>query len=107
VVRGLVAGDEPSLPDLQCEPTPLAGSIPLVAPHGGVLVHRCRLGSDVRRGDLVAEVVDPATGIVTGLASPVDGVCYARESRRFVAAGTRVAKVAGREPLRSGNLLSD
>jgi predicted deacylase len=107
VVRGLVAGDEPSLPDLQCEPTPLAGSIPLVAPHGGVLVHRCRLGSDVHRGDLVAEIVDPSTGAVTGLRSPVDGVCYARESRRFVPAGTRVAKIAGREPVRSGNLLSD
>jgi len=34
-------------------------------------------------------------------------VLYARESRRFVAAGTRVAKVAGREAVRSGNLLSD
>jgi predicted deacylase len=107
VARGHVAGDAPVLPDLQCEPTPLAGSIPLVAPHGGVLVHCCRLGSDVRRGDRVAEIVDPSTGVVTALASPVDGVCYARESRRFVHSGTRVAKIAGREPLRSGNLLSD
>jgi len=34
-------------------------------------------------------------------------VLYARESRRFVLAGTRICKVAGREPVRSGRLLSD
>jgi hypothetical protein len=55
----------------------------------------------------VAEIVDPLGGTVTRLESPADGVLYAREGRRFVAAGTRVCKVAGREPLRSGKLLSD
>jgi len=74
---------------------------------GGVLVHACPLGATVRRGELVAEIVDPLGGTATRLASPVDGVLYAREGRRFVAAGTRVCKVAGREPLRSGKLLSD
>jgi predicted deacylase len=106
-VRGIVAGDAPALPALRCEPTPLAGSIPVVAPHGGVLVHRCALGARLARGEPLADIVDPASGDVTVLESPVDGVCYARESRRFVAAGTRVAKVAGRERLRSGNLLSN
>jgi hypothetical protein len=32
---------------------------------------------------------------------------YARESQRFATAGRRVAKVAGREAVRSGKLLSD
>jgi hypothetical protein len=105
--RGFIAGAPSSLPELACEPTPLAGSIPVLAPHGGVLVHAQPLGSRVRRGDLVAEIVDPLGGGVTPLASPTDGVLYARESRRFVTAGTRVCKVAGREPVRSGKLLSD
>lgn len=105
--RGYVADPPRQLPDLLCTPTPLAGSVPLVAPHGGVLVHTQPLGAGVQRGDPVAEIVDPLTGTVTRLASPVDGVLYARESRRFVAAGTRVAKVAGREPVRTGKLLSD
>jgi hypothetical protein len=34
-------------------------------------------------------------------------VLYARESQRFATAGRRVAKVAGREAVRSGKLLSD
>jgi hypothetical protein len=72
-----------------------------------VLVHAQPLGSRVRSGDLVAEIVDPLGGNATPLHSPTDGVLYARESRRFVTAGTRVCKVAGRESVRSGKLLSD
>jgi len=106
-VRGLIAGAPESLPPLECEPTPLAGSIPVEAPHGGVLVWMAELGATVRRGQPLVEVVDPASGAVTVLSSPADGVLYARESRRFVLAGTRICKVAGREPVRSGRLLSD
>jgi predicted deacylase len=105
VMRGLVEGVVPPLPGLACAATPLAGSMPLTAPHGGVLVHLVPVGSDVRRGQRVVEIVDP-TGRTTSLEAPVDGVLYAREARRWIAAGTQVAKVAGREALRSGKLLS-
>ena len=79
----------------------------MLAPHGGVLVHALALGTRVRKGELLAEIVDPLGGSVTPLQSPTDGVLYARESRRFVAAGTPVCKVAGREAARSGRLLLD
>ncbi len=105
--RGLLDGAPARLPALACEPTPLAGSIPVVAPHGGVVVFLRELGDTVRRGEPLVEVVNPLDGVATVLASPTDGVFYARESRRFVPAGTRVAKVAGREAVRSGKLLSD
>jgi len=106
-VRGLVDGAPATLPPLQCEPTPLAGSIPVDAPHGGVLVWVAELGAVLRRGQPLVEIVDPQSGVVMTLPSPTDGVFYARESRRFVLAGTRIAKVAGREAVRSGRLLSD
>jgi len=105
IVRGMVEGAPPQLPESACAATPLAGSMPVTAPHGGVLVHLVPVGSDVRRGERVAEIVDPA-GSATVLHAAVDGVLYARESRRWVAAGTQVAKVAGREALRTGKLLS-
>jgi predicted deacylase len=105
--RGLIDGAPGRLPSLACEPTPLAGSIPVVAPHGGVLVFLRELGERVAGGQPIAEIVNPADGTATVLASPTDGVFYARESRRFVPAGTRIAKVAGREAVRSGKLLSD
>jgi predicted deacylase len=105
--RGLVDGAPAALPPLECEPTPLAGSIPLEAPHGGVVVFLRELGSVVLRGEPLVEIVDPLSGRATILESPTEGVFYARESRRFAVAGTKVAKVAGREAVRSGRLLSD
>ena len=105
--RGLISGAPVPLPELACEPTPLAGSIPVLAPHSGVLVHAQPLGTRVRDGELLAEIVDPLAGTVTPLRSPTDGVLYARESRRFVATGTPVCKVAGREAVRGGRLLLD
>jgi predicted deacylase len=72
-----------------------------------VLVWLAEPGAVMRRGQPLVEVVDPMSGEVTTLSSPTDGVFYARESRRFVPAGTRIAKVAGREAVRSGRLLSD
>lgn len=107
VRRGFVDRATSPLPDLKREPTPLAGAMPVTAPHGGVLVFRRELGSEVRCGEHIADLVDPLSGLVTMLTSPVDGVLYARESRRLAAAGARVANVAGREPLRKGKLLSD
>jgi predicted deacylase len=88
------------------EARPLAGSFHVVAPLGGVLVFIADIGQELRKGDTVAEVIDPLSGQVTPLLSPVDGLLYARESRRLAVAGMRVAKVAGNVALRTGPLLS-
>jgi uncharacterized protein len=96
----------PPLPTACCEPTPLAGSIPMNAPHGGVLVFLRDVGERVRQGDPIAEVIDPLTGQASVVASPVDGLFFARECKRFAIAGMPIGKVAGRDPLRSGSLLS-
>lgn len=95
-----------ALPPLRRGPLPLAGSMPVTAPVGGALVYRATLGSEVHEGDLLAEIVDPERGAVTPVASPVDGVFYARELRRLVHAGQKIAKVAGATATRTGKLLS-
>ena len=104
--RGIVGRPAAPLPVLKRGPTPLAGSMPVVAPHGGVLVYLRELGATVRHGEHIADLVDPLGGSVTRLESPVDGVLYARERQRFATAGARIAKIAGRKPTRSGKLLS-
>ncbi len=104
--QGYVDGAMPALPALKRAPRPLQGSMPILAPVGGVLVHSVAVGSEVARGELIAEIVDPLSGAVARLTSPVAGVLYARESGRVVHAGLRVAKVAGIDALRSGPLLS-
>ena len=104
--QGLVAGAPATLPLPRCEATPLAGSIPVSAPHAGVLAYLREPGAQVAAGERLADLVEPMTGLVTPLVSPIDGVLYARETRRFVPAGAGVLRVAGREALRTGNLLT-
>ena len=104
--QGYIEGEAPALPPLKRAGRPLAGSIPVYAPHGGVLVHRASLGTEIEKGAPIADVIDPLEGSCTTLTSPVDGLLYAREHGRVVHAGTRVAKVSGLEALRSGALLS-
>jgi len=104
--QGVIAGAPASLPAPRCEATPLAGSMPVSAPHGGVVVYMREVGTTVTAGERLADLIEPMTGLVTPLLSPVDGVFYARETRRFVPAGTSVLRVAGREALRQGNLLT-
>ncbi|MDT7833721.1 succinylglutamate desuccinylase/aspartoacylase family protein [Aquabacterium sp. OR-4] len=108
-LRGLVAdapSDAAALPPLRCEATPLAGSMPLVAPHGGVIVFVRAPGERVTAGDTIAELIDPFTGALTPLKTPVDGLFFARENRRFAVAGMSVGKVAGAQAQREGALLS-
>ena len=104
--QGVIAGAPAQLPPARCEATPLAGSIPVTAPHGGVVVYLREPGARVKAGEHLADLIEPMSGLVTPLLSPVDGVFYARETRRFVPANTGVLRVAGREALRLGNLLT-
>jgi predicted deacylase len=104
--RGVIAGAPPALPAARCEATPLAGSMPVSAPHGGVVAYLREVGATVQAGERLADLIEPMTGLVTPLLSPVDGVFYARETRRFVPAGASVLRVAGREAVRQGKLLT-
>jgi predicted deacylase len=104
--QGLITGAPAALPAARCEATPLAGSIPVNAPHGGVVTYVREPGARVAAGERLADLIEPMTGLVTPLVSPIDGVFYARETRRFVPAGAGVLRVAGREALRTGNLLT-
>jgi predicted deacylase len=103
---GFLHGPAPELPELRYPPTPLAGSLPVRTPAGGVLVHLAQLGARVSKGERIAEVIDVISGTVHGLDSPCDGILYARVSGRTVQAGLSIAKVAGASALRSGKLLS-
>jgi hypothetical protein len=105
--RGVIQADAlPALPPLRHPPTPLAGSIPLVAPHGGMVVFLRQPGDMVTAGTPMVDVIDPFSGEVTTLNAAVDGLFFARENRRFAVAGMALGKVAGREALRTGSLLS-
>lgn len=103
--RGLIAGDKPELPQPVGDARPLAGSMPIKSPVAGVLTFVKDVGAEVKAGEVLAHVICPITAQVTELKSPVDGLFFARDFLRFANAGMRVAKVAGREAVRTGKLL--
>ena len=103
---GAVAGPVPDVPALPCQPTPLAGTQVLVAPHSGVLAYRKQPGDDVAVGDVVAEVVHPITGQTSPVLSSVNGVLYARHIVRWATTGLEVGKISGQQAFRTGPLLS-
>ncbi len=105
--RGLIAGDGASaLPALRCEATPLAGSEDVVAPTAGAIAFFKRPGDRIAPGDVVAEIVDPMAGTATPLRARHAGVLYARALRRYANPGEAIARIAGKVPFRTGNLLS-
>ncbi|MEY2687757.1 MAG: hypothetical protein RL375_1955 [Pseudomonadota bacterium] len=101
-----VAPSPDALPALLCEPTPLAGSMPLIAPHGGVLTFVRHPGDQVTTGEHLADLIDPLSGHTTPITSPADGLFFAHENRRYAVAGMPLGKVAGQVARRSGKLLS-
>ena len=105
-LRGVVAGEVPSLPEPLCQPTPLAASVPVSSPAYGIVVFRAQVGDRVKAGDVIADIVDPLTGVVTPARTETDGVMFARILVRFATKGMRLAKVAGTTAKRTGKLLS-
>ena len=107
VARGVVRDEHAApLPPLRCLPTPLAGSIPLVAPHGGMVVFLREPGAEVAEGEPLVEVIDPITGRSSVLGAGTAGLFFAHENRRFAVAGMSLGKVAGADARRQGSLLS-
>jgi predicted deacylase len=104
-LQGVVAGPLSQAVPAACEPTPLAGCMPVAAPSAGLVVYLRELGENVRAGEPLIDLIDPVSGSVQQLLAPVDGCCFARENRRYVAPGTRLSKVAGKHALRRGALL--
>ncbi len=104
--RGVIAGAPKPLPAARCQPTPLAGSEPIVAPRAGVLVFKHQPGEQVEAGAVIADLVNIADGSVTPLVSQGGGRLYARVATRWATPGKRIAKVAGTTLLRTGKLLS-
>lgn len=111
--RGLIAGDPGPLPPLKAEATDLAATDSVKAPAAGILAYRVGLGERVAKGQLLAELVDPAAEDPAAarreIRAATDGLLLSQRYHKYVFAGDGVAKVVGREPLphRVGYLLED
>ncbi len=105
-LEGAILLDHPSAIPTAVAATPLAGVLPLAAPVAGIVVFERAVGDWINQGEIVAHLVDPISRSELALSSEIDGVLFARTRSRYAIAGQRLAKIAGREPIRSGKLLS-
>jgi len=111
--RGLITGDPGPLPPLLCEGTPLDGADYMRTPKAGILAYHVKTGDLVRKGDLIAEIIDPLaedqSKARTEMRSIADGLVVSRCSKKLVSPGEGITMIAGKEPLahRKGPLLSD
>ncbi len=74
----------------------------------GVGLRRVSAGSrhHARRGNPVADIVDPVSGALTTVRAQISGVFFARSPTRLTQPGRGLDKIAGAAPFRTGYLLS-
>ena len=99
---GAVGGNPPPPPAALCEATRLDATDTVRSPAAGVVAYAVELGQEVKKGDVIAWVVDPTQtpeqarrAVVTEAA----GLVLSQRSQRYVRPGMVLAKVVGKEPL--------
>lgn len=90
-----------------CPHLPLKGAVEAFAPAGGVVVWHHAPGDMVRKNEILADVIDPVTRVRHPVPAPVAGNLFRIELWRSCLRGQGLAHVAGTDPIRSGDLLSD
>jgi len=110
--RGLLSGTAAELPPLKNPATPLRGVAHLKATAPGVVVYFKKPGDRIKKGDVIAEIVNPLEGDpnsrVTRERSDIDGILISVNVDRFARPGRILAKIAGKKPLtgKGENLLT-
>jgi predicted deacylase len=103
---GAVTGEGP--PRFAAVPVlPLGAADELFAPKGGIVLWHVGPGDRVCPGDVIAEVLDPATRQRTPVTATIAGMVFRIELWRVCKRGQSLAHIAGEEVLRTGHLLSD
>ena len=111
--RGAVAGDAGPPPEMDCIAAPFEATGIVASPVAGTVAFKKDLGSQVREGDLIAEVVDVSSNDAETCRTPIyantSGRLFTRCLIKIVRPGTTLAKIQGTEaiPSRTGYLLPD
>ena len=111
--HGVIVGDPGPLPEPRCAATRFDACDSIKAPAAGVLSYAVELGDRVRKGDVIAWLIDPATDDPATARQPLrtvaDGLVLSRRAHRYTLPGMTIAKVIGTEtlPERQGAYLLD
>jgi predicted deacylase len=98
---GAIEGGERAIPPIAGKKTPHEAVIMHRTPVGGVIAYHQPLGTMVRKGDHIADVIDPAadnpTHARTAITAPREGIVYAYILNHLVRPNDIVVKIAGPE----------
>ena len=99
--RGFIQGEAPDLPPLRNEATPLRGVEHVKAPAPGVVVFLKQPGDHIKKGEVIAEIVNPLEeqmdNRITIVRSGIDGIVFSTKTDRYARPGRILAKIAGKE----------
>ena len=63
------------------------------AESGGILINSAKLGDKVKRGDILAKIIDPVTNEVKQVASSLEGIILGRAQNQFVSPGYALFRI--------------
>ena len=112
--HGALAGNPGPAPAPTCEGTDLEATDIVRAPKAGIIAYKAALGAEVKKGDLIGELVDPLADDPNKARTPVragtDGLVLSRCLKKLVSPGDGVAMIVGTSKLahrKPGALLGD
>lgn len=104
-VGALSGGPDPAFPP--ATERPLAGAVEFMAPIGGIVSWVTTPGDTVAAGQVLGHVTDPVARRREPITAPVAGLLFRQELWPSCLKGQGLCHVAGTEPQRQGDLLSD
>lgn len=104
-VGAVHGGPQPAHPGP--EEAPLAGAVEFLAPIGGIVTWITTPGDRVVEGDVLGHVTDAATRRRVPITAPTTGLLFRQELWTSCLKGQGLCHVAGQEPRRQGDLLSN
>ncbi len=110
--RSVIADNPGELRKFTGMAAPFSATDTLTAKAAGILVYTANLGQTVKKGDVLAEIIDPLSEddiVVDRITAAADGLFFARSNQRLAWPGETIGKVQGNEALahRTGKLLYD
>jgi uncharacterized protein len=102
--RGYIKGRAPKLPRLLRDATPLSGVEQLKAKSAGVVIFRKEIGEVVKKGDIIADIVNPleedSSKRITWVRCQHGGVLFTKNVDRYAKPNRVIAKIAGKNPIK-------
>ncbi|WP_282606480.1 succinylglutamate desuccinylase/aspartoacylase family protein [Pelagibius sp. Alg239-R121] len=114
--RGFIRseGADPEIPALLCEATDLAATDVVRSPAAGILAYNVDIGDQIRKGEVVAWLIDPAAEQPLegrqAIKAGTSGLVLSRNSHKYVSAKDSIAKIVGKDLIEGrdgGYLLED